>query len=163
MLYIVLMCRLETEYLEKENLFYGTQRGSNAGVFLHHKTSSKVTLKFQKIKGCHSPLSPGLVSPPQPESPKNRGSMCTWRTFASDLPRCPKRCQNARSELGKHMVWSRGPVGRFSMSISCKHRRRTHTQHCNPHIYCLCSFFCGQNLQCSKTQWWANTDLWSVL
>lgn len=73
MLYIVLMYRPVTaECLQKENVLYGDQRGSNAGVFLLHKISRQVPLGLQKIKSCHSPLAAGLVTPPQPESPKNR-------------------------------------------------------------------------------------------
>lgn len=73
MLYIVLMYRPVTaECLQKENVLYGDQRGSNAGVFLLHKISRQVPLELQKIKSCHSPLAAGLVTPPQPESPKNR-------------------------------------------------------------------------------------------
>lgn len=171
MLYIVLVYTPETaECLEKENLFYGNQRGSNAGVFLLRKTSSKVPLELQKIRGCHSPCAPELVTPPQPaplrgaaESPTNSGSRSTRRPLAPTLPGYLKQCQNALSELGKHMVWGWGPAGRLFVRISCKHRRTTHTQHCNPGIYCLCSFSHGQNLQCSKKpQKWANTDLWSA-
>lgn len=95
MLYIVLMYTPETaECLKKENLFYGNQRGSNAGELLLHKINSKVPLELQKIKGWHSPFSPELVTPPQPESPKNRGSRYTQRPLAPYLPGFLKQCQN---------------------------------------------------------------------
>lgn len=82
------MYKPATECLKKENLFYGNQKGSNATVFLLHEMNSKVPLELQKIKDCHSTFSPGLVTPPQPESPKNRGSRCTQRPLAPDLPGC---------------------------------------------------------------------------
>lgn len=176
MLYIVFVYTPETaECLEKENLFYENQRGSNAGVFLLCKINSKVPLELQEAKGCHSPFSCGLVTSPQPaplrgnaESPKNRGSRSTRRALGPDLPGCLSSAEMHFQSSGNtcYEVWPiRGwdLAGRFSVRIICKDRRTTHTRHCNPGIYCLCFFPCGQYLQCNKTQRWANTDLWSAL
>lgn len=102
--------------------------------------TNKVPLEIQKIKGCHSTISPGLVTLPQPESPKNRGSRCTQRPLAPDLLDALSRAKIHSLELRKHMVWGWGSAGRFFVKITCKHRRTTHTLQCNPGIYCLACF-----------------------
>lgn len=111
MLYIVPMYTPETaECLEEENLFMGIREDQMLEYIFCIKLAAKFPWNFRISRAAHSPFSPRLVIPPHPaplrgatESPKNRGSRSTQRPLASDLPGCLKQCQNALSELGKHV------------------------------------------------------------